>query len=107
MALRISLDGGDEWDLVFRSPAAFSTGMFATQVGIINLHAPLELTRRLALRHHFEQLVLEAPSAAITYAKEPLQLERGDVVLGLSQDIHGLKPLRQWQLTRMKYRPAG
>jgi hypothetical protein len=51
--------------------------------------------------------MLDPPDRAVTDPDEAFQFQGRDVVLGLSQKVHGLEPLDKRQFRRVKDRPRG
>src|SRR5690606_10214471 len=74
----------------------------ATEVSVIDLHPAVELARVLTHAHDLHELVFHEPGALVANAQVALELECGDVVLGLRQQVHGQKPARQRQLGRLE-----
>lgn len=52
-------DGGDERDLILRSPAGLAPAALTAQVSIIDLNRPVEDLARLAFDHRLHQLVAD------------------------------------------------
>ena len=101
------LHGGDERHLVLRAAPDLAAGAFPAQVGVVDLHPPVELAALLAQAHDLHELVLDQPGGLVTNAQVTLELQRGDVVLGLREQVHGQEPARQGQFGGLKDRAAG
>ena len=106
LALGRGLDGDDEGDLVLRAAPDLASRALAPEVGVVDLHPALELARVLALAHHLHELVLHEPGGLVANPQVALEFKRGDVVLGLGQQVHRQEPARQRQLGRLKDRAA-
>ena len=68
--------------------ADFTTWVLASWVGIVNFD-PTTQDRALF------SLVHDSPSGAAADSNEALQLQGGDVILGLGQEVHSLEPLNK------------
>jgi hypothetical protein len=86
----------DERNLVLRTPAGLAARTLATEVGVIDLHAPRELPRVLTQLHDLHQLVLDQPGSSV--ANAPFELQCSHVVLGLREQVHCQEPAGQRQL---------
>ena len=106
VTLRGGLHRGDERHLVLRAATALAPGALATEVGVVDLHAPVEHARVLALAHDLHELVLHEPGALVANAQVTLELQRRDVVLGLGEQVHGQEPACQRQLGGFEDRAA-
>ncbi|EWS52458.1 hypothetical protein X551_04758 [Methylibium sp. T29] len=106
LAVGRGLHRGDERHLVLRASPGLAARALAAQVGVVNLHSALELAGVLAHAHDLHELVLDQPGGLVANAQVAHQLERGDVVLGLGQQVHGQEPARQPQLGGLEDRPA-
>src|SRR5206468_718798 len=100
------LHRGDERHLVLRPATALAARALATQVGVVDLHAPLEHARVLALAHDLHELVFHEPGALVANAQVTLELQRRVVVLGLGEQVHGQTPAGQRQFGRLEDRAA-
>ena len=78
--------------------------VLAAEVGVIDLHPPGELPGVLALAHDLHDLVLHQPGRGIGNAEVALELQRGDVVLGLRDQVHRHEPGGQRQLAGLEDR---
>jgi hypothetical protein len=106
MAVLVQLHRGDERGFAFRAASALAAAMLAPDHGIVGDNHAGEDTAGLALGQRFEELVLEPPGGAIAHAEMPFERQCGEVVLVLSDQVHGLKPLGQRQLGAFEPRPA-
>ena len=84
----------DERDLVLRAAPDLPARALATQVGVVYLHSALELAGVLAFAHDLHELVLHEPGGLVANAQVAHEFERGDVVLGLGQQLHRQEPAR-------------
>jgi hypothetical protein len=57
--------------------------------------------------HYLHEFVLDAPCGTVANTKCSSQFKGRDIVLGLSQKVHGPEPDNQWQLGSMKDRATG
>lgn len=95
--------GDQKRALVFRAPAGFAAGPLAAQVGVVDLDDPLQLSTRLTGGHGLHELVFDAPGAAVAHAQVPAQLQGGDGILALADQVQGQKPRGQRQLAAGKH----
>src|SRR5690606_35106390 len=79
----------------------------ATEIGIIDLHEPMELTGFLPFGHGLHDLVLELPGGVVTHPEMALERQRRQVRLAGSQKMHRQEPLRQRQLAAGEHCAAG
>ena len=96
------LNGCDERDLVLRAPANLAPRALSPEIGVVDLHPALELAGVLAFAHDLHELVLHEPGGLVANAQVAHEFERGDVVLGLGQQVYGQEPARQRQLGRLE-----
>ena len=89
MARLGGLHGGDEGNLVLRAPATLAARQFSAQIGIVDLDTTVKLARLFADAHDLHQFVLEQPGRLIAHAQVTLELQGGDIVLGLAQSPAG------------------
>lgn len=97
---------GNERHLVRRAPASLAGGL-AADVGVVDLNAPIELTRVLSFHHDLQELVLHQPGGFVAHPQVALELQGRDVVFGLREQVDGPKPAHQRQFGRLKDRSAG
>jgi hypothetical protein len=75
----------DERHLVLRAAPSLAARALPTQVGVVDLHPPLEQAIVFANAHDLHELVLHEPGGLVENAQVAHRLECGDVVLGLGQ----------------------
>lgn len=81
-----------------------AAGALAAQVGVVDLHHAAQPAVGLVLRHGLHQLVFQAPGAAVAHAQVPAQLQHGDGVLALAEQVQRQEPNRQRQLAGREQR---
>jgi hypothetical protein len=104
LAVGGGLHRGDERHLVLRAAPGLAARALAAEVGVVDLHPPVELAIVLTHAHDLHELVLHEPGGLVANPQVAHQLERRDVVLGLGQQVHGHEPARQPQLGRLEDR---
>ena len=107
LAVGRGLHCGHKRHLVLRAAPGLAARALAAQVGVVDLDPAVELAVLLAHPHDLHQLVLDEPGGLVANAQVAHQLQRGDVVLGLCEQVHGQEPARQRQLGGPKDRAAG
>ena len=105
--LGVRLDRHHEGRLPLGPAPSLPLVPFPAHVGVIHLHPPRKDGLRLALQHHLEELLLHVPGRLVVDPKLPLEFQRRDRVLPLSQQVHRQKPDRQGELGPLKNRPGG
>ena len=85
-------DGDHERGLI-GGPSPCFTGLFTTEIGIINLHVAGEFVDRIALAHDLHQLLFDEPGGVPLDAELTRQFKACDVVLGARYEMHGEEPL--------------
>ena len=106
MARGRGLHRRDEGHLVLRAPPGGAARELAAEIRIVDLHPAGEFTPVLAHAHGLHDLVLEQPGGAVAHTELAHQLQRRDVVLGLSEQLHGQEPARQAELAGLEDRSA-
>lgn len=61
------LHRSNERHLALRAASALAARQFATEIGVVDLDPPIQLTRRFPLAHDLHQLVLEQPGSLVTH----------------------------------------
>lgn len=69
--------------------------MLIPQVGVVNFDPTSQDRALFSLVHDLEQLVHDSPSGAVADSDQALQLQGGDVILGLGQEVDSLEPLNK------------
>src|SRR3954465_13659547 len=85
------------------SPAAPGAlpGALAPHIGVIDLDprpGGAQLVAAVAFDHCLHQLVLDPPGSIGRDPKPPAQLDIGQPLLALSEQMHGAEPNSHWQL---------
>lgn len=80
--------------------ARFAAAVFATEVGVIHLDAALEPLLLARDAHDLGELGLDLPGGRLRHPEAAAELDRGDALLGLRDEIHGAKPRGQRHLGR-------
>ena len=70
----------------------------AAKIGVVHLDPAVEQPGVLTPAHDLHELVLHEPGGLVANSQKAHQLECGDVVLGLGQQVDGQEPERQRQL---------
>ena len=99
--------GSDERGLVRRAAPGRLPVAFPAPVHVFDLDHATEAVLRVALEHDLQQLVLHAPSRLVGHPELTLELQRGDAVFLLGEQIHGQEPDGQRQLAVGKDRSRG
>src|SRR5512147_1568604 len=102
LAVGRGLHGGDDRRLAGRAAAAFATGAFATEIGIVDLDPTGQAFARIPLHHHLHELVFELPGGVLGDTKAAAEFEAGDPALALRQVVHGAEPGEQRTLVEPK-----
>ena len=90
-------DGRDDGDLVLRSPTSPAPQEFSAEVCIIDLDLSPQQVGLLSISHRRQNLVVEEPGGVVFHAQVSAELERGDPVFGLADQIEGQEPGGQRQ----------
>ena len=98
------MHGIDEGALVRRAATGLAATVLPTQIGAVDLRAPAELAGLLALAHYLHDFGLHRPGGGIGNAEVALELQRGGIVLGMRDQVHGHKPSRQRRLAGLEDR---
>jgi len=104
--LVIGFHSGHKGYFVFRTATGFTTWVLAPKVRIVNFDPTTLDCALFSFAHDLEQLVFDSPSGAVADSDEALQLQGGDVILGLGQEVHSLEPLNKGQSAGMKDGPS-
>jgi hypothetical protein len=84
-------------------------GALSADVSVINFDARpgrAELVAAVALNHRLHQLVLNSPRGIGRDAKSPTQLNIGQTLLALGQQVHGAEPHTHRQLGALEDGPG-
>ena len=100
LALGRGLHGDNDRRLAGRAAAAFATGAFATEIGIVDLDPTGQAFARIPLHHHLHELVFELPGGVLGHTEAAAECEAGDPALALRQVVHGAEPSAQRHLGR-------
>lgn len=92
-----------ERPLVFGAASRLAAGVFATEIGVVDLNQIAELTFSVALSHGLHELVLESPRGAVADAQVTHQFQSGDVGLALGQQVQSKEPECQRQLAVVEH----
>ena len=87
LALGRGLHGGDDRRLAGRAAAAFATGAFATEIGIVDLDPTGQAFARIPL-HHLHELVFELPGGVLGHTEAAAEFEAGDPTLAIDYPRH-------------------
>jgi len=97
----------DEWGLVGGAAPGRLPVALSAPIDVVDLDDAGELAVGIALQHDLQQLVLEAPGGVVGHAELELELERGDRVLPLGQQVQRQESDRQRQLPVGEYGARG
>ena len=98
-------NGGNEGGFTRRTASVFA-GALATDVGVVHLHVAIETLGAVALDHDLSELVFHRPGGRLRDAEPAPQLDAGDALLGLRDEIDRFEPEAQRQLAGGEYRPG-
>ena len=98
MPVIIDRGSGDKGSLVLRAATDLPACALATEVGVIELHGAAELMGGVLRSHGAVDLLMQQPGSGIAHAKLALERQRRQAGLGLTDEVDGQEPGRQWQL---------
>ena len=98
MPVIIDRDSSDKGSLVLRAATDLPACALATEVGVIELHGAAELMGGILRGHGAVDLLMQQPSSGIAHAKLAHERQGRQTGLGLTDEVYGQEPGRQWQL---------
>ena len=105
-ALRPAIVGGlnrhDNRLLAGAAAASFASVALAAKVGVVHLDAAMEPLALAGDAHDLGELGLDLPRRRLRDAEPPAQLDGGDALLGLGDEVHGTEPGRERQFGVLK-----
>ena len=98
MPMIIDRDSSDKGSLVLGAATGLSTCALTAEVGVIELHGATELLGSVLRGHGPVDLLMQQPGSGIAHAKLTLERQGRQAGLGLTDEVDGQEPGRQWQL---------
>src|SRR6185295_4992712 len=92
----------DDCPLARAAAARLAAGALATEIGVVHLDAALERGPVIVEAHNLCELGLDLPCGRLRGAETATELDRGDALLSLRDQVHGTEPHCQGQLGGMK-----
>ena len=101
------LDRHDDRLLAWAAATGLSAAALAAEIGVVHLDPPVERRAVVGDAHHLGELGLDLPRRGLRDAEPAAQLDRGDALLGLRDQVHGAEPRREADLRRREDRAGG
>lgn len=102
MPLSVRYDRRNKGDFIFRTATNLAAPAFSTKVIVVGLDALRQDGGFLALAHRLHEFVLEPPAGAVARPEKALEFQSRSAVFALGQDVHGLEPCHQAELTAVE-----
>src|SRR6478609_7098685 len=96
----------DDRPLAGAAAARLAAGALATEISIIHLDAPIERGAVVVEAHDLGKLGLDLPACGLRRSEAAAELDRGDALLGLRDQVHGAEPHCQRQLRGVEDRAS-
>lgn len=97
---------GHKGDVVGRAATRRLAVTLTTPIRVIDFDHAGQQAAGVALAHDLQEFVLDAPGGVTGDIKPALELQRGDGVFLLHQQVHGQEPGGQWQFAVSEHRAS-